>query len=158
MNDRISDFINSFRPVKLKTKELVCWHIEREEPPTHAFPHCHEYGFSGEMSITPKNKSIPIEITEFYLGLPTGRGVIKANCISSPLDSAFGIPPNNNIIAPFQRVAGSFIFQIRIEEEIIIPPKAYVIIEFKRGKVKSKVVVKVDDEYRPSPSYLRRCG
>ena len=139
MTDRISDFLKSFFPVKLKVNELDCWYIEREEPPTHAYSHCHEYDISGEISVVPRNKNIPTEITELYLELPMGKEVIKVDCTNSPLDSTFGITPGNNIIAPFKRLDGRFSFMIRLEKKIIVPTYAYVIMGFKRGKTKHRV-------------------
>ncbi len=133
--------------VKLDIKELTCWHIEREEPPTHAFPHCHEYNFAGEILITPRTKTV---VKAFYLNLPIKKEVLRAD--SLPLPPVFDLYGNITSsgltkITPDSQIIRTFTFQIRLKRGIHVPSCGYVVLEFEGGKVRSKVNIKLDDEY-----------
>ena len=132
--------LDKLAPVKVKVNELFYWHIEREEPPHHAWHHCHEYDFVGEISIIPRIEAI---VTAFYLELPMEGGLTLK--VKSQM-----VPPNIlSKISPDEPITDNYFFQIRLENEIKMPSKVYVIMEFRRGKSKRKVLLKVNDEYRP---------
>ena len=141
MANTLCDFIKSFFPVKLKAKKLTCWHIERPEPEHHAWQHCHEYNFAGEISITPRIKAV---VTAFYLELPTGKGLLRVDYLQPP-------PPESRFpqITPGNKIVDLFSFQARLPSQIEVPLYGYVVLKFNRGKAKSKVSIKLDDEYRP---------
>ena len=142
-------FTMSFFPAKIKVDELTCWRIEREEPPHHMWHHCYEYNFAGEISIIARIAAI---ITAFYLELPLRNGLtlrVESQMIPSNVLSK---------ITPDEPITDNYFFQIRCETEIIVPSQAYVIMEFKRGKAKRKVFIKVDDEYRRDPFQARQTG
>ena len=133
--------------VKIKGNVLAYWHIEREASPNGAIPHCHEYNFAGTLSLIPKDKAIPTEIS---LELRTGNQYYKIPCIRSPVNEHLWLNPNTqmteykNIINDVldKPITDNFSFQTRLDNEIIIPNFAYVVIRHNRGESKMRVSLK----------------
>lgn len=137
------EIIRKFFPVKLKIGKLTCWHIERPEPEHHGWAHCHEYNFACEFPIILRTEA---SITAFYIELLIGNTVLRVDYSSSP-ESRF---PK---IALGDRVANIYTFQVRLPNEIKVPPYGYVVLNLNRGKARKKAIIKVDDEYRPPLNY-----
>lgn len=131
-------------PIKLKVKELICWRIERQEPEHHAFHHCHEYNFHGQITLIPRSE---LAVIEFYLEIQTNIGLLKVNTIDE-LPKFISKKPITNM----------FLFQIKLYSETKVPQYGIIRLKLNRGKANKKVIIKLDDEYRPIPRFMSRSG
>ena len=147
MINKLCDWIKSYHPIKIKGSELAWWHIERESSPNGAIPHCHEYNFAGTLSLIPKDKAIPTEIS---LELRTGNQYYKIPCIGSPVNEHLWLNPDTqmteykNIINDVldNPITDNLSFQKRLAYEIVIPDFANIVIKHKRGESCIRVTLK----------------
>ncbi len=131
------------KPLKLKVNELTCWHIERPEPEHCGWSHCHEYNFAGEISITRRTE---VTVKEFYLSLPMNDKTLRVDSSWSP-EGSLRLITN-------EKITNVYSFQIRRGRQLQMPSYAYVVMEFEHGKIKRKVRLKRDDNYRPNLNVL----
>lgn len=149
MTNKFYDFVVSFFPIKIKVKELTCWHFEREESPLSSLHHCHEYNFAGTISIIPRKSKVALEVKHLYLEARTDKGeLLKVPHLSTPVfDSVLNKLCDHILID--EKETSNFSFQLRLPNEVNFLSYGYVVFKFNRGKAKSKVSIKRDDEYRP---------
>jgi hypothetical protein len=147
MTTKLCDWIKSFRPFKIKGNELAWWHIEREASPNGFIPHCHEYNFAGTLSLIPRVNAI---LNEISLNIQIDNQYQKIRCISDIKNEHMWLNPNTerveykNIINDVldNPITDNFSFQTRLDNEIIIPNYAYIVIRHKRGESKIRVSLK----------------
>ena len=145
----------TFFPARVEVKkEVACWHIERDETPSHMWSHHHEYNFAAQISITPRIHAI---VTAFYLSLSINNEVKRADY---PLSDGFPeiIPKEKLANVPNPKIFKTYVFQLNVPNEISIPPYGFVILEFNRGKTKNKVSISLNDDYRPEPCFMQKGG
>lgn len=140
MTNKLYDFVVSFFPIKLKVKELTCWHFEREEPPHHAWHHCHEYNFAGTISVIPRTSKVTTEVKHLYLEARTDRGeLLKVPHLSTPIFDSVLNKPRNTILFD-KKETSIFTFQLRLPNEVNFPSYGYVVFKFNRGKAKKRSI------------------
>ncbi len=145
----------SFFPIKLKCSELSGSCIERQKDTMGFMPHCFEYSFTNEISITPRIKPF---ITELYLELPTNKdNPLKVPCVDCPRNEHLWLNPYTqrteykDLVGDVldKPLSGNFIFQMRLENRVMVPSYGYIVLEFEHGKkCKEKANIVLEKEIK----------